>query len=71
MHRILAHKKGHEALDQLDMDVLRGSERPQLATCEYIEHREDILIPGPIGTGETLLAIALGIEDVYDRHLLL
>ena len=46
-------------------------ERPQLAqltTCEYIEHGEDIVIAGPIGTGKTHLAIALGVEATRRRY---
>ena len=50
---------------------LRGVERPQLAqlaTCAYIERAEDVIIAGPIGTGKTHLAIALGVEAVRRRH---
>ena len=46
-------------------------ERPRLAqltTCEYIEHGEDIVIAGPIGTGKTHLAIALGVEATRRRY---
>ncbi len=60
-----------KTLDQLDWDVLRGIERPQLAqlaTCEYIERGEDVVIAGPIGTGKTHLAIALGVEAVQRRQ---
>ena len=60
-----------KTLDQLDWDALQGVERPQLAqltTCEYIEHGEDIVIAGPIGTGKTHLAIALGVEATRRRY---
>ena len=60
-----------KTLDQLDWDVLRGIERPQLAqlaTCEYVERGEDIVIAGPIGTGKTHLAIALGVEAAQRRQ---
>ncbi|MCY3587821.1 MAG: IS21-like element helper ATPase IstB [Chloroflexi bacterium] len=46
-------------------------ERPrlaQLATCDYIERGEDVVIAGPIGTGKTYLAIALGVEAVQRRQ---
>lgn len=59
-----------KTLEQLDWDALRGIERPQLAqlaACEYIERGEDIVIAGPIGTGKTHLAIALGVEAVQRR----
>ncbi len=57
-------------LDQLDWDVLRGIKRPQLAqlvTREYIERGEDVKIAGPIGTGKTHDAIALGDEAIQRR----
>ena len=60
-----------KTFEQLDWDALRGVERPQLAqlaTCEYIEHAEDVVIAGPIGTGKTHLAIALGVEAARRRH---
>ena len=60
-----------KTLDQLDWDALRGIERPQLAqlaTCEYLERGEDVVIAGPIGTGKTDLAIALGVEAVQRRQ---
>ena len=60
-----------KTLEQLDWDALRGVERPQLAqlaTCAYIERAEDVVIAGPIGTGKTHLAIALGVEAARRRH---
>ena len=60
-----------KTLDQLDWEALRGVERPQLAqltTCEYLERSEDVVIAGPIGTGKTHLAIALGVEATGRRH---
>ncbi|MCY3920572.1 MAG: IS21-like element helper ATPase IstB [Chloroflexi bacterium] len=58
-------------LEQLDWEALRGVARPQLAqltTCEYVERGEDVIIAGPIGTGKTHLAIALGVEATGRRH---
>jgi DNA replication protein DnaC len=67
-----AARRMHEArfpdlktLDQLDWEALKGISRPairELATCQYLEKGEDIVIAGPIGTGKTHLAIALGVE---------
>jgi DNA replication protein DnaC len=60
-----------KTIDQLDWDELRGSERPQLArlaTCDYLECGEDVVIAGPIGTGKTHLAIALRVEAVQRRQ---
>ena len=50
---------------------MRGIELPQLAqlaTCDYLERNEDVVIGGPIGTGKTHLAIALGVEAVQRRQ---
>ena len=60
-----------KTFEQLDWDALGGVERPQLAqlaSCEYIERAEDVVIAGPIGTGKTHLAIALGVEAALRRH---
>ncbi len=60
-----------KTFEQLDWDALQGVARPQLAqlaACEYIERAEDIVIAGPIGTGKTHLAIALGVEAARRRH---
>lgn len=51
--------------------MLPGIERLQLArlfTCEYPECGDDVETAGTIGTGETHLAIALGIEAVQRRQ---
>ena len=50
---------------QVDWDALRGISRPkiaELATGAFIDRADDIVIAGPIGTGKTRLAIALGLE---------
>ncbi len=60
-----------KTLDQLDWDALQGIERPQLAQlagCEFIAQAHDVVIAGPIGTGKTHLAIALGVEAARRRH---
>ena len=57
-----------KTFEQLDWEALGGVERPQLATCEYIERADDVVIAGPIGTGKTHLAIALGGEAARRRH---
>lgn len=54
-----------KTLDQVDWDEIQGVSRPavqQLATCGFIESGDDIIFAGPIGTGKTLLSIALGVE---------
>jgi len=52
-------------LDQLDYGALSGITRGQLATlatCGFIDAHQTVVIAGPIGTGKTHTAIALGVE---------
>jgi DNA replication protein DnaC len=63
-----------KTLDQIDWTALTGISRPkvlELATCQYLEHGDDMVIAGPIGTGKTHLAIALGIEAARRRYRVL
>lgn len=58
-------------MEQIDYQALQGVSRPmlnELATCQYLEQGDDIVIAGPIGTGKTHLAIALGVEAAKRRH---
>ncbi|MFH1742780.1 MAG: IS21-like element helper ATPase IstB [bacterium] len=60
-----------KTLDQIDWQALRGISRPkvlELASCEYIDQGNDVVIAGPIGTGKTHLAIALGMEAARRRY---
>lgn len=60
-----------KTLDQIDWNVLAGVSRPkmlELASCEFIEKAEDVVIAGPVGTGKTHLAIALGVEAARRRY---
>jgi len=60
-----------KTLDQIDWNVLAGVSRPkvlELASCEFVEKAEDVVIAGPVGTGKTHLAIALGVEAARRRH---
>jgi len=59
------------ALDQIDWNALNGVSRPKIAeltTCGFIDKAEDMIIAGPVGTGKTHLAIALGVEATRRRH---
>lgn len=63
-----------KTLDQLDWPALQGISRPkmlELASCEYLAKGEDVVIAGPIGTGKTHLAIALGVEAIRRRNRVL
>lgn len=60
-----------KTVDQIEWDALRGIAKPkvlELASCDYIEQGNDVVIAGPIGTGKTHLAIALGMEAVRKRY---
>lgn len=59
-----------KTLDQIDWEALQGISRPkvlELASGEYLERGDDVVIAGPIGTGKTMLAIALGVEAARHR----
>jgi DNA replication protein DnaC len=72
-----AARRVHEAqfpdvktLDQLDWEALQGVSRAKvsaLASGQFIEDAEDVVILGPIGTGKTHLAIGLGVEAARRR----
>lgn len=59
-----------KTLEQIEWDALQGISRPkilELASCQFIADSEDVVIAGPIGTGKTHLAIALGVEAARRR----
>lgn len=59
-----------KTLDQIDWKALQGVSKPkilELASGEYLEKAEDVIVAGPIGTGKTHLAIALGVEATKRR----
>lgn len=60
-----------KTLDQIDWEALNGISRPKIAelsTCAFVERAEDVVIAGPVGTGKTHLAIALGVEAARRRY---
>ena len=60
-----------KSLDQIDWKALKGISKPkilELASAGYIDKCEDVIIAGPIGTGKTHLAIALGMEAAKRRY---
>ena len=63
-----------KTLDQLDWTALDGVSRPkilELASSGFLDRAEDVVIAGPVGTGKTHLAIALGVEAARRRHRVL
>jgi DNA replication protein DnaC len=60
-----------KTLDQFDVAAADGVDAAQLAELArgtWIERADNVLIAGPIGTGKTHLAIALGIEAACQRR---
>lgn len=69
-----AHFPEIKTLDQIDWQALSGISRPkilELASCEYLKRSEAVVFAGPIGTGKTHLAIALGVEAARRRFRVL
>src|SRR6266478_7119216 len=59
-----------KTFDQLDWAVLKGVSRPklmELASCDFVGRGEDVILAGPIGTGKSHVAIALGVEATRRR----
>jgi DNA replication protein DnaC len=59
-----------KTLDQLEWSHLQGVSKTKikaLSSGQFIEDAEDVVIVGPIGTGKTHLAIALGVEAAKRR----
>ena len=59
-----------KTLDQIEWENLHGINRPrvqELASCRFVAEAHDVVIAGPIGTGKTHLAIALGVEAARRR----
>ena len=60
-----------KTLDQIDWEAMNGVSKQrviELSSCAYIEAAENVVIAGPIGTGKTHLAIALGVEAARRRY---
>jgi len=60
-----------KTLGQIDWKALQGISKQkiqELASCQYLEDGEDVVLAGPIGTGKTHLATALGVEATTRRH---
>jgi DNA replication protein DnaC len=60
-----------KTLDQFDFSAADGISAPKIAELtrgDWIARGENVLFAGPIGTGKTHLAIALGIEAARQRR---
>lgn len=63
-----AHFPELKTLDTFDFNATEGVTAVQiaeLARCDWIARAENIILAGPIGTGKTHLAIALGVEVAH------
>jgi len=63
-----------KTLDHIDWKALQGVSRPkvrELASCAFVDQGDDIVLAGPIGTGKTLLATAIGVEAARRRYRVL
>ena len=59
-----------KTLGEFDFDVAAGVDAAQLAElgrCDWLNAGSNVLLAGPIGTGKTHLAIALGVEAARQR----
>jgi len=59
-----------KTLDTFDFSAAEGVDAAhvaQLSRCEWIRKAENVVLAGPIGTGKTHLAIALGTEAARQR----
>jgi DNA replication protein DnaC len=60
-----------KTLDSFDFDAVDGIDRAlvaHLAKATWIDERKNLILAGPIGTGKTHLAIALGVEATRLRR---
>lgn len=60
-----------KTLDDIDWSVASGISRPkmlELASCDFVKKGEAVVLVGPIGTGKTHFATALGICAARKRY---
>jgi DNA replication protein DnaC len=63
-----------KTLDEFDFSAAEGVSAAQiaeLARSEFVTRAENVVFAGPIGTGKTHLAIALGVEAARQRRRVL
>jgi DNA replication protein DnaC len=63
-----------KTLEQVEWEALHGVSRPkvlELASCAFVDSGEDVVLAGPVVTGKTMLAVAIGIEAARRRYRVL
>ncbi|AEI14517.1 IstB domain protein ATP-binding protein [Flexistipes sinusarabici DSM 4947] len=71
MKKRLSNLPFYKTLDQFDFDFQPSIDKRRindLATLQFIEHRENLIFMGPPGVGKTHLAVALALEAIAKRY---
>jgi DNA replication protein DnaC len=59
-----------KSLDSFDVKAIPNLDRmqvPELARCEWVDRRENVIALGPSGTGKTHVALGLGLAACQKR----
>ena len=61
-----------KSLDSFDFKIMPSLNKPltmELARCDYVDRRENIIALGPSGTGKTHIALGLGLDPIKNGGL--
>ena len=71
MRTVMAHFPYHQTLESFDVSFQLSVDRKklqELATCRFIEYGDNVVFLGPPGTGNTHVAIGLGLKAVQQGY---
>jgi DNA replication protein DnaC len=71
MRTVMARFPYHQTLESFDVSFQPSVDRKklqELATCRFIEHGDNVVFLGPPGTGNTHVAIGLGLKAVQQGY---